>query len=65
MRYGDWKLVHNGKTPEKGTQELYDLSVDPYEKNNVVLEHSDIVKTMMERIKIIAANDVIVDIPDF
>lgn len=64
LRYGDWKLVHNGKTPDKGSQELYDLNTDPNEKNDVAENHPEIVKTMMERIKIIASDDFIVDTPD-
>ncbi len=64
LRYGNWKLVHNGKTPGKGTQELYDLSTDPYEKNDVAEDHPDVVNNLMERIKIIAADDIIIKTPD-
>lgn len=64
LRYGDWKLVHNGKTPDKGTDELYNIKDDPYEKNNVAKDHPDIVKSLLYRIRKISESDVIVDYPD-
>jgi len=64
LRKGDWKLIHLGKTPGKGKDELYNLKNDPYEKNNVAEDYPDIVKSMLERIKILAESDIIVDYPD-
>ena len=64
LRYGDWKLVHNGKTPDKGKDELYNLVEDPYEKNDVAKDHQDIVKSLLERMKKISESDLITDYPD-
>ncbi|MFC1650413.1 sulfatase-like hydrolase/transferase [Candidatus Latescibacterota bacterium] len=40
VRVGDWKLIHNGKTPEKGKVELFNISEDPFEKNDLANENS-------------------------
>ena len=32
---GDWKLVHGGKTPGEGRDELYNLTNDPNESVNL------------------------------
>ena len=42
IRKGDWKLVEIALFP--GKTELYNLAVDPEEKNNVADQHPDIVK---------------------
>ena len=53
LRLGDWKGVKlNVSTEEKQTIELYDLSTDPGEKNNVASTHPEIVheiETMMKQ----------------
>lgn len=64
LRYGEWKLVHNGSTPEKGKDELYNLKFDPNEKNDVARVYPDIVKSLLERMRKISESDVIVDFPD-
>jgi arylsulfatase A-like enzyme len=46
LRMGNWKAVQQ---PIKGPIELYDLSKDVGEKNNVAAKHSDIVETMRKR----------------
>jgi arylsulfatase A-like enzyme len=38
LRRGDWKLIRNAK---QGTVELYDLSTDPHERNNLALQAVD------------------------
>ena len=49
LRKGDWKLVqYNVLDPEKTTTELYDLSKDIGEGNNVADEHPEIVKELTE-----------------
>jgi len=49
LRKGDWKLVqYNLFDPEKRTTELYDLSNDIGEENNVANEHPELVKGMIE-----------------
>jgi arylsulfatase A-like enzyme len=64
LRFGNWKLVHNGKTPEKGTDELYNLKNDPYEKNDLAKDYPDIIKDLLARMRKQAHSDVIVDTPD-
>lgn len=64
LRYGEWKIIHDGGTPDEGNDELYNLKSDPYEKNNVAVKHPDIVKSLLERVKKISETDVIVDFPD-
>jgi arylsulfatase A-like enzyme len=52
LRKGDWKLVqYNVLKPELTTTELYDLSKDIGEENNVAEQHPEIVKEMMELLK--------------
>ena len=36
VRRGDWKLIHNGPSLTEGTDELYNIAEDPYEKKNLV-----------------------------
>ena len=38
LRKGQWKLIHNGKTPEEGNNELYNISEDPYETHDLAKE---------------------------
>ncbi len=35
VRKGDWKLVHTGKTPQQGTDELFNIAEDPLEKQDL------------------------------
>lgn len=37
VRQGDWKLVHLGKSPEAGKDELYNLKTDPFEQTDLAL----------------------------
>jgi hypothetical protein len=47
---GDWKLVQYGLKPGAfGKPELYDLSADISEKNNLADQHPERVKEMLER----------------
>jgi len=39
LKKGDWKLIHHGKTPEEGTDELYNIALDPNETKNVAAEN--------------------------
>lgn len=49
VRKGNWKLVqYHLFNPEKTTTELYDLSNDIGEENNVADQHPDLVKEMKE-----------------
>ncbi|MEE4287033.1 MAG: arylsulfatase [Mariniphaga sp.] len=52
VRKGDWKLVkYNVLDQEKITTELYNLSTDLGEENNVAEQHPEIVKVLSEIIK--------------
>lgn len=52
VRKGDWKLVrYNVLDPEKITTELYNLSTDLGEENNVAEQHPEIVKELSEIMK--------------
>ena len=52
VRKGDWKLVrYNVLDPEKITTELYNLSTDLGEENNVTEQHPEIVKELSEIMK--------------
>lgn len=49
LRKGDWKLVsYNVNNPEKTTVELYDLSTDLGEENNLADEHPELVKELQQ-----------------
>ncbi len=49
LRMGDWKLVrYQVFIPEKTTTELYNLTTDVGEEKNVVAQHPEIVKEMLE-----------------
>lgn len=49
LRQGDWKLIWRTTLPS--SVDLYDLSKDPSEKNNVAAAHPDKVAAMMERLE--------------
>ena len=53
VRQGDWKLIW--KTLLPGSVELYDVRLDPSEKNNVAAEHSETVASLQQRINELAA----------
>lgn len=40
VKKGEWKLIHNGKTLKNGTDELYNLQLDPYEVKDVSKENA-------------------------
>ena len=56
LRQGKWKLVFGRGAGGRGGKgkpgdppgQLYDMSVDPYEKNNVFEKHPEIVREMTE-----------------
>ena len=46
VRKGNWKLIHNGKTPNEGSEELYNVVDDPYETINVAEENPSIMTVL-------------------
>ena len=48
MRQGDWKLVWRSLLPSN--IELFDLSQDPSEKNNLAAQHPDKVAALQQRL---------------
>ena len=53
MRQGDWKLIWRTTLPT--SVQLYDLSKDPTESNNVAESHPEVVAAMQRRINTAAA----------
>ena len=52
LRFGNWKGVKlNVSTNENSTIELYDLKIDPQEKNNVASEHPEIAQQIEKLMK--------------
>jgi arylsulfatase A-like enzyme len=48
VRRGDWKLIHNGPSLTKGTDELYNIAEDPYEKKDLAQEKFTLAGQMRE-----------------
>lgn len=51
MMTNKYKLILDGETPNSSGYELYDLQIDPGEKNNVAAEHPEIAKEMSNQMK--------------
>lgn len=51
LKKGDWKLIHKGKKLEEGTDELYNLQLDPYEKQDVAKENMEKVREMKKELE--------------
>ena len=58
VRYRQWKIVKYGRgEPELDHWELFDLSDDPEETNDVAAKHSDVVSMMHQRFLVQRARD--------
>jgi len=57
LRRGDWKLIHKGRTLEDGTDELYNIAEDPYEKHDRARELPDLREEMKRELAREAALD--------
>ena len=51
LKKGEWKLVHHGKTPDEGTDELYHISLDPNETENVAAENEQLLLELKKEMK--------------
>jgi arylsulfatase A-like enzyme len=51
IRYGNWKIfLHfDGKSDDYLPDQLYDIKADPNELNNVLNDHEDMVKSIMDK----------------
>lgn len=49
IRDGQWKFHHAGR--RRGESELYDLSRDPGERNNVAASHAEVVKALTAKVE--------------
>ena len=50
IRRGDWKLVHSGKTPDIGKDELFNISDDPYEQHDLAKENPTILDELRKEL---------------
>ncbi len=57
LRRGDWKLIHNGNTPEEGSDELYNLRQDPTEKENLAGKYPERVRELKKALQRELARD--------
>lgn len=51
VRKGEWKLIYNGDISEPDSTELYNLILDPYEKENLADFNKSIMEVLSEEIK--------------
>jgi arylsulfatase B len=51
LKKGEWKLIHNGKTIEDGTDELYNITLDPYEIEDVAAENGEILLKLKKEMR--------------
>ncbi len=51
IKKGDWKLIHHGKTVNKGTDELFNIIADPYENKDLATENTDKVAELKKEMK--------------
>ena len=58
-RQGDWKCIWRSMIPT--SVDLYNLTEDPYEKNNVAAAHPDKIAAMQERLNALGASITRVD----
>jgi arylsulfatase A-like enzyme len=51
VKKGDWKLIHLGRNIEKGSDELYNIKLDPYETIDVSKDNPDKVNELRREIQ--------------
>ncbi len=58
VRMGDWKLIHQGKSPGEGRDQLFNIARDPYEERDLAATESDILSRLKAELIKQAAMDV-------
>jgi len=48
---GDWKLIHHGKCPGEGTDELYNVNLDQGEEKNLAQEYPEKIVVLKKEIE--------------
>ncbi|MEA3477625.1 MAG: sulfatase-like hydrolase/transferase [Bacteroidota bacterium] len=51
LKKGDWKLIHHGRSLVEGTDELYNVTLDPSEKMNMAQEYPEKVAVLKKEIE--------------
>ncbi len=51
LKKGNWKLIHKGIKPEEGTDELYNIQLDPYETKDVSKDNVGKVQELKKEIQ--------------
>jgi arylsulfatase B len=51
LKKGEWKLIHKGKNIEEGTDELYNIILDPYETKDMAKDNIDKVAELKKEIQ--------------
>ncbi len=57
VRIGDWKLIHNGRTPDEGDVELFNIAEDPLETNDLAVQNP----AKVEELKVELARQFVMD----
>ena len=56
LRYGEWKLIVRGEG-ERRREELFNISTDPSESNNLADSNPELLKSMLTRLQEVAGLD--------
>ncbi len=51
VRKGDWKLIHNGKDLSTGKDELFNVTLDPYEEKDVAGDNPEILMELKKELE--------------
>lgn len=50
-RKGDWKLIHHAPSLDSAKDELFNLAIDPYERQDLMNKHPEIYRSLWEAMK--------------
>lgn len=51
VRKGDWKLIHNGRDLAGGKDELFNITLDPYEEKDLIRENPEIASDLRKEME--------------